>query len=134
MAIETIERDRPTYSLRSCMLSILLIFVGIFLCVSVVFVVADTSCRNNTAMWIPMYPDAEVVEERKTFLNTFGMGVTQVTLSTPDDPNTVRKWYLDTRAQNEANPTNLLATMRYLVREGENGGSTIILSSECAWN
>lgn len=116
------------------MLSILLIFVGIFVCISIIFVIADTSCRSQTAAWMPMYPDAEVVEERKTFLNTFGIGVTQVTLSTPDDPNTVRKWYLDTRARNEANPTNLLATMRYLVREGENGGSTIILSSECAWN
>ena len=116
------------------MLTIVLILSGIFLCTGVLFFTTDATCLRNTSQWIPIYPNAEVVEERKTFLTTFGMGVTQVTLSTPDDPNTVRKWYLETRAQNEANPTNLLATMRYLVREGENGGSTIILSSECAWN
>ncbi len=134
MSVEIIEREQFRYTPRIFLLTLILILGGIFLCTGVLFFTTDATCLRNTSQWIPMYPNAEVVEEQKTFLTTFGMGVTQVTLSTPDDPNTVRQWYLDTRRQNEANPTNLLATMRYLVREGENGGSTIILSSECAWN
>ena len=116
------------------MFTIFIIIGGIFLCSAVLFFTTDSTCLRNTSAWLPRYPNAEVVEERKTFLTTFGMGVTQVTLSTTDDPNTVRKWYQDTLSKNEANPTNLLATMRHTVRNGENGGSTIILSSECAWN
>jgi hypothetical protein len=133
MAVENIERKGFRYTPRSCMLTIVIIIVGTFVCAGALIFITDTVCQRNAAQWLPRYPDAQIVAESRTFLRTFGVGVTQVTLTTPDDPTTVRSWYNDERSRNEANPVNLLATMNLRVSEGENGGSIILLSSECAW-
>jgi hypothetical protein len=133
MAVENIERDEFRRTPRTFFLTIVIIIVGSLICTGVFTMTIDTVCQRNAAEWIPLYPNAEVVAENKTFLNAFGVGVTQTTLYSPDNVNEVREWYMDTRRSNEANPTNLLATMRYSVSEVEEGGSTIFLYSECAW-
>jgi hypothetical protein len=133
MAVENIEREQFRRTPRSFLLTILIIIVGTLICAGVFVFTTDGVCQRNAAEWLPRYPDSVVLAESKTFLNTFGMGITQVTLSTPDTPNDVRRWYNEERGKNGATSGNLLATMNYSVRDSENGGSTILLYSECAW-
>lgn len=116
------------------LLTMLAICVGTLVCSGGLMVVLDFQCVQNTNAWLPVYPNSTVLSESYTFLRPFGMGITRVRLSSPDAPNTVRQWYIDFRSQNEVNPVNLLASMNYSVQQGENGGSVINLSSECAWS
>jgi hypothetical protein len=133
MTVENIERDQYRRSPRGCLMTMVIIVLGTFVCLGIIVFTTNTVCQQNAQLWIPPYPNSQVVAENKTFLTAFGVGITQVTLSSPDEPDVVREWYLQTRRSNDANPTNLLATMNYRINDGENGGSSISLYSECAW-
>jgi hypothetical protein len=121
------------YTPRIVLLTMLLFCGGSLLCTGGTVLVVNGICQRNAADWIPLYPNGEVVREGYSFIQPFGMGITQVQIETDDAPTVVRQWYIEARRENDPNPTNLLATMRYNIQAGENGGTVISLYSECAW-
>lgn len=130
-----IATDRFEYTPKKVFISMLVIFAGIVLCSGITFISIDFICVGNANAWLPQYPNAEVISETHTFLRPWGMGVTRMVLHSDDDRAIVADWYLKERAKNGVtDPVNLLATMSYSVRRNSDGsGTTISLSSDCAW-
>ncbi|MCZ7544799.1 MAG: hypothetical protein M5R40_15330 [Anaerolineae bacterium] len=118
------------------MLGMLMILVLIIVCLLVVTVGLDVACHNDIENWAPLYPNAEVVE--MTYDGLFrprAMGITWVTLLSPDPINDVRHWYYENLQQNIRDRTTrgIAQTDRWIEENPDGEGTLIYLSSSCAW-
>jgi hypothetical protein len=117
----------------------LVIVVAIFLCSGVSMFVADRVCYGSLSQRLPIYPNATIKSRAHNLFTEFGMGNTAITMTTPDDPTTVRNWYgAATGAYMRAglrgiNPGFMLARGQWdVTRDPDNpSGSQIILFGTC---
>lgn len=121
--------------LGGCLLLILIIFG----CLGVSVFTLDQLCYVTLSQRLPLYPDAEITVERHNMFRARGMGETYMELVSPDDPDTVSRWYGSTagRYQREAVRTNdplyRLATAERAIGSTEDrDGSLIQLYGTCA--
>ena len=77
----------------------LVIVLAVVLCGGGATLVVDQLCYSTLSNRLPIYPDAEIRVERHNFFRAFGMGETYVELYTPDDGDTVGRWYGETAAR-----------------------------------
>lgn len=74
-------------------LGCLIIVAALFICVSVSLFATDRACYAGLSRRIPIYPGATVQTRTHNLFSELGMGITVMTLYSPDDANTVRSWY-----------------------------------------
>ncbi len=107
--------------------------LGIFACMALFLFAIDEVCRTNIATRQPLYPDAEVVSSTHSLLRPRAMGITRMTLSTPDEEESVRQWFRDlTLDLLRRGEFRGIASVEYRVRSASEGAGTLIdLYSEC---
>ncbi len=74
-------------------LGCLVIPMAILICGSTLVFAVDRICYGNLTERLPLYPNAQIVRRVHNLFTEFGMGNTVLTLTTPDDAETVRSWY-----------------------------------------
>ncbi|NJL57793.1 hypothetical protein HC928_23680 [bacterium] len=129
------EYRRSHMGLRGCLLLSLLMLLGLLGIGGGFYAAIDISCVSAAAEWLPDYPGAELVEQTHSFIRPWGVGETTRILYTPDAPFDVNTWYRDgdlERTREGKSPTSGPARMRWFVREADDGGSTILLFSNCS--
>jgi hypothetical protein len=85
----TARRPRLPRPVLGC----LAIVVAVILCSGVSLFAADRLCYGALSQRLPLYPNAAVKQRVHNLFTEFGMGNTAITMTTPDDPTTVRNWY-----------------------------------------
>ncbi len=112
----------------------LITLAAVLLCIAAVFFALDRRCSADIARWLPLYPNAQLVEEQYNAFRPRSVGTTLTVMKSPDDPDTVRRWYSRQRAKEDAiDPSRGLATANVSVSENPDGpGSMIYLYSQCA--
>lgn len=114
-------------------LVILIIIVGTFICLAGLVFTVDNMCFQEAQIWIPRYPNAEVISETYTGSRPFGIGETILVLRSPDSVIDVRQFYREVRGlQNPNAATQTLGNPRFQLSEDPEGGTRIILTSACA--
>lgn len=129
------EYRQSNLGLRGCLVLSLLMLLGVLGIGGGFYAAIDISCVAAANEWLPDYPDAELVEETYSFLRPWGVGETTRILYSPDAPFDVSIWYREgdrERSDEGKSPTDGPARMRWFVRETEDGGSTILLTSNCS--
>lgn len=130
-------------SLRGTLVSVFFIMVGIVACSITLVIGIDISCRVDINHWLPVYPEAELVESDydRVFFRPRATGITSEIYYTSDDPVAVRRWYGDYRREITRNTetgdrvARGLATTNYTISDNREGAGTFIrLNSECAFN
>lgn len=113
---------------------LVVIILVIFACSGIGVGVVNYACISSATTWLPLYPGAEVVSDKHTFISTFGMGETLVTLYTPDDEPTVYRWYaVAVREVSQQKNPQRIARTRWATAVAEDGKGTLItLYSACA--
>ncbi len=112
----------------------ILLTIGIIVGIAAaLFGVADVVCNSTIERWTPIYPNSEVVTLEYNFIRPRGMGVTKMTLHSPDDVETVRQWYLDNLDRlSKEDAGRGSGTNSWDIDEAPSGqGSLINLSSRC---
>lgn len=127
---------------RGC-LGCLGIMLGMLVCGGVVYLSVDRVCYAGITRRVPIYPQATQVWLSHNMLFPWGMGTTVGTFESPDDAETVRRWYgehmreyMRSDAVSSSPLTSAqvrLSQARWDVTEAEDGtGSQIILYGVCA--
>jgi hypothetical protein len=106
--------------------------------VAVLFIVvlvagSDQYCRYEINQRLPIYPGATLVSEKHNGLRVRATGSSQMVVSTPDSPETVREWYrqLNLERVKKEGPRGL-SNVNYVVEPNAEGeGSVISYSTEC---
>jgi hypothetical protein len=113
--------------------NIVFALVLIFACPAILIGGADIACSALIEQWLPMYPDAEVVSAEYNFIRARASGRTMMTLSTPDEAETVRQFYRDNiiKLMNEEAPRGNASTDWKVEENTEGDGSLIYLASVC---
>jgi hypothetical protein len=111
--------------------------VLVLLCVSSALLAVDRVCIDGLTGRMPIYPDAEVLWQRYTFLRPFGMGRTAMELHTDDAYRDVLGWYARATGFNARNYGNTIgfrvSRVEWDVSPDESGeGSIIYLVGTCA--
>jgi hypothetical protein len=128
------DRDGGRTTIRATLIGAAVIMVGVVVLLALVVGVIDQQCASDIERWLPLYPGADTVSQQHSFLRARGMGVTTLTLHTPDDRETVSAWYADsTQRQADLDPDRGAATSRLRLEDAPDGGTLIHLDSECAW-
>lgn len=116
-----------------------MIVLAVLLCSGGTVLTLDQLCYITLSNRLPIYPGAEIRVERHNFFRPFGMGETYVELHTPDDGDTVGRWYGETagRYSREAVRTNnftyrLASAERSFRRAEDEVGTFIQLYGACA--
>lgn len=127
------ERDfdyTRQYSLRSCLITTMIILTIIFACSTGMIVMVDTNCASKAQAWIPPYPNAQTVSQSHNFLRPFGMGITEMVMTSPDDPQTIQAWYNEDRRKRGVSAVGM---GRYFTMDIEptEEGSAIIYFGNC---
>lgn len=123
--------DRPRG--RTYLLALILISFGICGLTTATTYFYDSACRAGGNNWLPVYPNSQLVEERYSFLTMYGIGITRREFYTEDHYLDVRRWYQDQNTiAGRENKSRGGAAMRYRADELEEGGTQILLLSECA--
>jgi hypothetical protein len=112
--------------------TMLLILVAVVLCVVGAVAVIDIRCSTDIARWLPLYPNAQIIQEDYNFRRR-ASGITTMVLHTTDPTNVVFKWYYQQRfTEADKDPNRGLAATNFnVVADRENGGSLIYLYSRC---
>ncbi len=124
-------------SSRRALLGIVLILALIVICVTLVTIGLDVACYNDINNWVPMYPNAEVIElEYQGLFRPRAMGATSVVLLSPDPVNVVRHWYYENLQKRirERTSRGFAETDRWIEENPDGEGTLIYLYSSCAWN
>lgn len=103
-----------------------------FICV--IILLADIKCAYDIEnWWAPLYPNGETVEVEYDLFRPRALGLTKWIMESPDDVETVKQFYRDTRlATLNDGKTRGLAWSESFVVPLENGqGSRIVLTSAC---
>jgi len=117
--------------------------LGMLVCGSVLYVTVDRVCYAGITRRVPVYPEATQVWLSHNMLFPWGMGTTVGTFESPDDVETVRRWYgvhmrefARTDAVSSSPVTSAQVRMtqaRWDVTPAEDGsGTQIILFGQCA--
>ena len=125
--------DQDSRRHRGC-LTLMLIIVGIFGCAVTLTFVLDNKCASDIGAWMPTYPNAEQISLKYEFFRPYAMGKTTGVYHSDDDTRTVRNWYIAVQtALDDAGESRGLATTAFSIQEDRaNGGTNIVLNSECA--
>jgi hypothetical protein len=117
----------------------LIIVLAMLLCSGGAILAVDQMCYTTLSNRLPIYPGAEIRVERHNFFRAFGMGETYLELHTPDDSDTVGRWYGGTagaysrEAVRTNNFTYRLASAERSFRRAEGEDGTFIqLYGACA--
>jgi len=132
-------------SIARTAIGMIAIIIGVVVCSVVMFFSIDAYCRADINHWMPLYPDAELIDTQEGgFIRVRASGITRQTYYSSDSAATVRVWYSDhrreiTSGQFNANNPNAaasgIATTRYNVSDDpDSEGSIISYYSECAYN
>jgi hypothetical protein len=119
------------YSARSCLTSIVIILILIFACSTTMIVVVDSGCVSKAEAWIPPYPNAQRVSESHDFLREFGMGSTQVIMTSPDNPQTIQTWYNEDRLRRGITAGAYGRYFSMQIEGDGSGGSTVYYFGYC---
>lgn len=99
----------------------------------------DRLCYASLSNRLPIYPGAEIRVQRYNLFAARGMGETYMELYSPDDPDTVSRWYGQQvggyirEASRNRDFIYALARSQYAVRRADEGeGSLIQLYGTCA--
>lgn len=108
------------------------VLIAVVVCIVSVVVVIDVRCSTDIARWLPLYPNAQVVEEEYNFRRR-ASGITITVLRTTDPTNVVLKWYYQQRfAEADKDPNRGLAVTNFSVEADPEGNGTLIyLYSRC---
>jgi hypothetical protein len=120
---------------RGCLISSVVILLGITLLIVGIYVAVDASCVASAENWLPDYPGSTFVEQDYSWLRAFGIGETQRILYSTDEVEQVRLWYYRRDiAKGEAGESRAggVAALNWAMTAHPDGGTTIILSSVCA--
>lgn len=111
-------------------LVIMLAVVGTCLVSATVFL--DWKCHTDIENWLPIYPNAQLVNEWHNFRER-SMGITTMTLISSDTPDTIRRWYYQRRdAASQQGANHALAITKFDIHDNPDGpGSEIFLYSQC---
>jgi hypothetical protein len=94
---------------------------------------SDQYCRYEINQRLPIYPGATPVSQEFNGLRVRATGASQMVVSTPDSPDTVREWYrqLNLERVKKEGPRGL-ANVNYVVEPNAEGEGTLIYySTEC---
>lgn len=126
--------DKPTgCTFRYLVTSTLLIIVMVFLCVVSTVTYIDYNCYSNGKAWLPIYPGAEILSEEDGYFRRYGFGSTTLVLHTPDDNNTVRRWYIEHQRQTriERRTSGFAEVDWAVIRTPNQPGTTVVLTHFC---
>lgn len=120
-------------SLRYLILSLLIIILSVVTCTVSAVTYIDYNCVHNGQRWLPLYPGAKILQEKEGYFRRFGFGDTMLVLYTPDDNNTVRKWYMEhnRKARLRYRTSGLAETDWAVILTPGQAGSTIVLTQHC---
>lgn len=126
--------ENPTgCTFRYLVSSTLIIVLATVFCVSSTVAYVDYDCVKNGKAWLPIYPDAEIISEQDGYFRRYGFGTTTLVLHTPDDNNTVRKWYIahQRKTRIERGTTGLAEIDWAVIRTPKESGTTLVLTLYC---
>jgi hypothetical protein len=136
--------ERENRSLKGTILSMIAIMIGIVVCMATLLISIDLRCSVDINYWMPIYPNSEISAiQQRGFFRPRASGITQIIYVTPDDPTTVRRWYIDYRRDitrniatndSETAASGLASTSYQISENSDGGGSRITQTSECAYN
>ena len=138
-------RRKRKSSIRRTLIGMVIIIVSVVVCSVGTVAAIDWRCSADINKWLPIYPDAELVETIESgFFRDRASGITVQVYHSPDSATIVRRWYSEYRREltsgqyNVANPnaalTGISSTNRRITEDPDTGGSFITLQSECAYN
>jgi hypothetical protein len=109
----------------------------VLLCLGSTMFAVDRVCSDGLTGRMPIYPNAEVLWQRYTFLRPFGMGRTAMELRTEDAYRDVLGWYARTTGLNAKTYGDTLGfrvtRVEWNVSPAQDGaGSIIYLVGTCA--
>ena len=125
--------DQDRRPRRGCLV-IMLIIVAIVGCGVTLTFILDNKCASDIGTWMPPYPGTEQVSLQYEFFRPYAMGKTSGVYHSDDAVRTIRNWYIAVqKALDDAGESRGLAATSYSIQtDRANGGTLIVLSSECA--
>jgi hypothetical protein len=118
---------------RSPLVGCLVIAAIVVLFIAALVFGSDQYCRYEINQRLPIYPGSTVLSSNYNGLRGRATGSSQMVVSTPDSPETVREWYrqLNLERVKKEGPRGL-ASVSYLIEPNTEGeGSVIYYSTEC---
>ena len=132
------DERRSPYTFKRFLISLVVIVIGIFVLVVVLYASVDIRCAKEANRWLVAYPDSEILSDSYTGFRPFGLGITTRWLHSTDDKVTVRRWYTERNNQLSQEGYSIVGGISRLqmgysdATEEEGGGTIIRLNSECA--
>lgn len=131
--MEGIDR-RPDGCLALLLSTVAITLASVF-CFASLALGLDGLCMARLRSGLPVYPNARVIVENHSFLNTFGLGESSMVLNSPDDVETVRRWYYETvygdLSQNRAAIRSRWAGQFRVYKATLDDSTTIVLTGAC---
>lgn len=118
---------------RSPLVGCLVVAVVVVLFLVALVAGSDQYCRYEINQRLPIYPGATLVSQEFNGLRVRATGASQMVVSTPDSPETVKEWYrqLNLERVKKEGPQGL-ASVNYVVEPNAEGeGSVIYYNTEC---
>jgi hypothetical protein len=127
--------------LKRLIFSTLLITIGVILAIVALVAVIDIQCSNDSYYWMPIYPNAELIETtQQGYIRARGMGITEQSYFSEASVEEIREWYRQyrrdiTTGQHADNPDTAIqgiGTNNYTASAAPDGsGSIIHYYTEC---
>lgn len=123
------------FSRRGCSRFLMIVTIILFGGIFALYFWVDSSCVSGADDWLNDYPGAIFISQEHSFLRPFGIGETARILYEARPIDAVEEWYVaedierDRRGMNRGDGA---AWMRWYLQEAEDGGTIIILQSDCA--
>ena len=96
-------------------------------------IVADVTCNGSIEIWLPLYPDAEVVSVQHNFIRPRALGSSLMILRTDATADQIEDFYrqnIDTLI-NQGTPRGMGSTDFQVEPDQDSGGSLILLFTRC---
>lgn len=133
--MERNDESPSFYSRRGCSLFLMIVTVVIFGVIFGLYFWVDTGCVAGANDWLDDYPGATFIRQEHSFLRPFGIGLTTRIVHSDHTIDTVEDWYISNdlaRYRNGMSRADGAAWMRWFTEEADDGGTIIILQSDCA--
>jgi hypothetical protein len=118
---------------RSPLVGCLVVAIVVVLFLVALVAGSDQYCRYEINQRLPIYPGATLLSQEFNGLRVRATGASQMVVSTPDSPDTVREWYrqLNLERVKKEGPRGL-ANVGYVVEPNAQGnGAVIYYNTEC---
>lgn len=125
------------YTRRGCLRFFIALLVAFSAVVFLLYFWVDSTCLSSADTWLNDYPGSTLVSQEYSFVRPFGIGETVRVIYSSTTVNAVRQWYLDeddVRARRGQSRSDGPAWMRWFADDADDGGTIVILRSECAKN